>query len=381
MMLAPAKSAALRDMPEPARVLVITLRRLGDALLTTPLIRTLRRGYPRARLDVLAFRGGEGILAGNPDIDDVITMPERPDLSETAALVARLWRKYDLVVSTQSGDRPTFYALVAGHYRVGLVPPAGNTGARWKRRAYHVAIAPEPETHRITHLRLLTDALGLPFVPDLVPPQGATSVALPRAPYAVLHANPAYRYKRWTDEGWRGLARGLAERSMTVAVTGGPGAGERAYLDELWAPVEPAVIRLDGKLDWPQLAELLAGAAVYVGVDTSMSHLAAAAGCPTVALYGPTSPRLIGPWPVGGLTEPWEPSGTLQQRGNVLVVQNPLPCLPCEKLGCAGHLDSYSRCLDELSVRQVLSAVDRMRRPVGEARDQFLPVPGSSNGP
>ena len=227
MMPAPAKSTALREMPEPSRVLVITLRRLGDALLTTPLIRTLRRGYPGARLDVLAFRGGEGILAGNPDIDAVITMPERPSPRETAALVAKLWRRYDLVVSTQSGDRPTFYAMVAGRYRIGLVPPEGKTGARWKRSAYHVAIVPDPETHRIAHLRLLTDALGLPFVPDLVCPQGEKSTALPRAPYAVLHANPAYRYKRWTDEGWRGLARGLAERGLTVAVTGGPGAAER----------------------------------------------------------------------------------------------------------------------------------------------------------
>jgi heptosyltransferase-3 len=360
---------------------VITLRRLGDVLLTTPLIRTLRRGYPRARLDVLAFRGGENILAGNPDIAEVVTMPERPTARETAALIGRLWRRYDLVVSTQSGDRPTFYALVAGGYRVGLVPPAGQTGARWKHHAYHVAIAPEPETHRIAHLRQLTDALGLPFVPDLVCPQGAGASPVPRTPYAVLHANPAYRYKRWTDEGWRALARTLAERGFIVVATGGPDAAERAYLDDLWSPVE--VIRLDGRLDWPQLAALLAGAAVYVGVDTSMTHLAAAAGCPTVALYGPTSPRLIGPWPLGGLTEPWEPSGTIQRRGNVQVVQNPLPCLPCEKLGCAGHLDSYSRCLDELSVRQVLLAVDRAlgRRSEAPAQVSGLEAPGSSNGP
>ena len=165
--------------------------------------------------------------------------------------------------------------------------------------------------------------LGLPFVPDLVCPQGATASLILRKPYAVVHANPAYRYKRWTAEGWRGMVRALAERGLTVVTTGGPDVAERAYLDDLWAPVEPAVVRLDGRLDWPQLASLLAGAAVYVGVDTSMSHLAAAAGCPTIALYGPTSPRFIGPWPVGGLSEPWEPSGTMQQRGNVQVVQNP----------------------------------------------------------
>jgi heptosyltransferase-3 len=378
---APAK--ALYGMGEPARILVITLRRLGDVLLTTPLIRTLRRGYPRARIDVLAFRGGDGILVGNPDIGDVVTMPEKPTARETAALIGRLWRRYDLVVSTQSGDRPTFYAVIAGRYRVGLVPPAGMTGSRWKRQAYHVAIAPEPDTHRIAHFRQLTDALGLPFVPDLVCPQGGAAGPAPRAPYAVLHANPAYRYKRWTAEGWRELARALDERGLTVVVTGGPDVAEQGYLDDLWAPVEPAVVRLDGRLDWPQLARLLAGAVVYVGVDTSMSHLAAAAGCPTIALYGPTSPRLIGPWPVGGLDEPWEPSGTIQRRGNVQVVQNPLPCLPCEKLGCAGHLDSYAQCLDELAVGQVLAAVDRALGRRSEAPVQLsgLTAPGSSNGP
>jgi heptosyltransferase-3 len=40
------------------------------------------------------------------------------------------------------------------------------------------------------------------------------------------------------------------------------------------------------------------------------------------------------------------------------VVQNPLPCLPCDKLGCAGHLDSHAQCLDELGVAQVMRAVD-----------------------
>ena len=61
------------------RILVVALRRLGDVLLTTPLIRSLKRAWPDAAIDVLVFRGTEGILAGNPDIADVITMPERAD--------------------------------------------------------------------------------------------------------------------------------------------------------------------------------------------------------------------------------------------------------------------------------------------------------------
>jgi heptosyltransferase-3 len=55
---------------------------------------------------------------------------------------------------------------------------------------------------------------------------------------------------------------------------------------------------------------------------------------------------------------PWRPAGTIQHQGNVWLVQNPLPCLPCDRLGCENRLDGYSRCLDNLSVATVLSAVD-----------------------
>ena len=109
------------NLPERPRILVITLRRLGDVLLTTPLIRTIRLGFPGAELDVLTFRGCEQMLAGNPDIDEAITMAERPSAGETLALVRKLWRRYDLVVSTQAGDRPTGFALVAGRRRVGFL--------------------------------------------------------------------------------------------------------------------------------------------------------------------------------------------------------------------------------------------------------------------
>jgi len=351
------------DLPPHPRILVVTLRRLGDVLLATPLIRTVRRGFPRARLDVLVFRGSERILRGNPDIDDVVTMSERPSARETLALVRSLWRRYDLVVSTQAGDRPTVFAMVAGRRRVGLVPPAGETGVWWKRHAYQIAVPAEPGSHRVTQLLALATALGLEHAPDIVCPQGSTADELaPPRPYAVLHANPFYRYKRWTDVGWRDLARGLAERGLAVVATEGRDPAEREYVDRLWASADPPVIRERGRLDWAGLTSLLRGAAVYVGPDTSVTHLAAGSGCPTVALYGPTSPRLIGPWPVGGLSEPWEHAGTVQHRGNVWVVQNPLPCLPCEKLGCEGHLDSYSRCLDELAARSVLNAVDQALR-------------------
>ena len=371
---------SITRLPERPRILVITLRRLGDVLLTTPLIRTLRRGFPPATLDVLVFRGSAPILDGNPDIDNVRTMPERPSAGETLALVRELWRRYDLVLSTQAGDRPTFFAWVAARRRIGVVPPPGAPGAWWKRHVHDAPIAPAPDSHRVTQLLQLATALGLEPVAEIVCPQ-RTSVAefAPREPYAVVHASPFYRYKRWTDAGWRALGRSLLDRGLAVVASESPDPAERAYMDGLWGAADVPVARTYGRPDWASLAGLLAGAHVYVGPDTSGTHLAAATGCPTVAIYGPVNPRLMGPWPIGGLSEPWNPAGTIQHRGNVWVVQNPLPCLPCEKLGCAGHLDSHSQCLDELSARQVLAAVDlalrsrpmaaddsgRMERPAG----------------
>jgi heptosyltransferase-3 len=346
------------DLPARPRILVITLRRLGDVLLTTPLIRSIRRGFRGAALDVLVFRGSDAILSGNPDIDQIITMAERPSLGETLALVRNLFRRYDLAVCTQPGDRPTFFAVLAGRRRVGLVPRPGSTGSGWKRHAHHVAIVPEPDTHRVTQLMALGDALGLDRTTEIVCPADLENrSAAPPEPYAVVHANPFYQYKRWTDAGWRAVAVGLAERGLSIVTTEGPDPSERSYLDRVWDRTGPPVRRM--RLGWPQLAMLLKEASVYVGPDTSTTHLAAATGCPTIALYGPTSPRLIGPWPVGGLSRPWDPAGTIQHRGNVWVVQNPQPCLPCEKLGCEGHLGSFSRCLDELTAGQVLAAVDQ----------------------
>ncbi len=116
--------------------------------------------------------------------------------------------------------------------------------------------------------------------------------------------------------------------------------------------------RLTDPLPWPDLAALIGGAALYVGPDTSVTHLAAATGTPTVALFGPTDPRLWGPWPASGLSQAWEPSGTIQHRGNVWLVQNPQPCLPCQLEGCDRHIHSHSRCLDEMTAAQVLAAAD-----------------------
>jgi heptosyltransferase III len=344
-------------LPASPRILVVVLRRIGDVLLTTPLIRSLRRAWPDAHIEALVFADTAGILAGNPDLDGVIELPKRPSFADSVAMAGRLFKRYHLAVSTQSGDRPTFFALLAGRSHIG--PIDGGVRGAVRRAFLDRAVAPGEHTHRLADNLRLAGALGISVVDEIVCPQATLPPEVtPRNPYAVIHAQPMFRYKRWTSDGWRAVARALIERGLTVIASGGPDERERQSLDLLWSAV-PEVVRIDGRLKWGELSALLARACVYVGPDTSVTHLAAAAGCPTVAIYGPTDPRLWGPWPRGGLVRPWAASGTVQQRGNVWLVQNPLPCLPCQEEGCVRRTDSHSRCLDVLAAERVISVIDQ----------------------
>jgi heptosyltransferase-3 len=346
-------------LPPRPRILVIALRRLGDVLLTTPLIRSIRRAWLDATIDVLVFADTAGILEGNPDINRVVTMPSRPSARQSFATAASILRHYDLAVSTQSGDRPTGFAVLASSRAV--APVEDRFSGRLKKALLARSVASAASIHRVEALLRLADVLGIQRFDEIVVPRRALPPVAPSGAFAVIHATPMFTYKQWTAEGWRSVAAALSARGLTVVATGGPGEEERAYLDRVWNGTN--VLRLDGRCDWGQLAALLARAQVYVGPDTSVTHLAAAAGCPTVALYGPTDPRLWGSWPMGGMQDAWLSTAPVQNQGNVWIVQHAFPCTPCQLEGCERRLTSESACLQQLAPAQVISAIEQALAP------------------
>jgi heptosyltransferase-3 len=246
-------------------------------------------------------------------------------------------------------------AWFAGRQSAGLLEASGFSAAV-KRFALSRWSTTDRQQHRILDVLRLAELIGIPAFSEIRCPGGTVrSEIVPTHPYALVHAAPMFTYKRWGIDGWRMLAAALRVRGLATVVSGGK--EDRGYLDEVWRECD--VTRLDGKLAWPELSAVIGAARVYIGPDTAVTHLAAATGTQTVALYGPTDPRIWGPWPVGSLDRPWAAAGTIQNRGNVWLVQNPLLCLPCQQEGCARRLDSHSQCLDELSVAQVIAAVDQ----------------------
>jgi heptosyltransferase-3 len=353
----------------PRRVLVIVTRRIGDVLLATPVLRSLKRAWPQSDIDVLVFAGTEGVVAGDPDIHRIITVPERPRFSEHLELAWNLTRRYDLAISLLPGDRPTLYAWFAGRKRVGL--QEATPKARWKHWLLDAWIPfDNQDTHTVRmHLAVLA-ALGVSPRADVVAgwteadaAEAETLLApVEGAGYAVIHPYPKFRYKMWTVEGWIAVAERLSKRGLSVVLTGGPGADEKAYVSAL-AQRLPAALNLAGKLTLGATAFVVSRAAIYVGPDTAITHAAAALGVPTVALYGPTNPVKWGPWPSGQAADenPWARIGSQAAR-HVRLVQGSGACVPCGLEGCERHIESTSDCLTGLAPERVIAAIEDVLR-------------------
>jgi len=334
---------------------------MGDVLLTTPLIRSLRSAYPLADIDALVFAGTEGVLEGNADLRRVIAT----ERGEELRLWRQLWRRYDLAVVAETADRPHVVGWVAGKHRVGLVP-AERDKSWWKRLSLAHSVVSPRDLPRPVGYRKLAEVMGIAWKPEVVAPSAEMPAIawrdvlgfdVERERFAVLHLAPRFRYKRWNTLGWHALMAWLHGEGLRVVITGGPAEDERAYVREVLAGVKTPVVDVCGRLRFAQTADLLRRAALFVGPDTATTHLAAACATPTVALFGPTDPRLWGPLPKIGLEQPYEKVLALQVRGNVALLQEPsLPCVPCQEEGCEKHRESRSDCLDRMSAARVIDA-------------------------
>lgn len=345
----------------PKSILVVSLRYFGDVLLTTPLIRALAERHREAAIDVLLIAGTEQILEGNRNVRETLTIAQRAGVAEHRALAARLWRRYDLAVVAETGDRPHFYGWLASAERAGLIP-ADRSTRWWKRLLLRQYVQAHPSRSRIDMYRNLAETMGLPFRPVVTAPTAGVSpeqwserLGFDVGRCAVLHIAPRFRYKRWHARGWRTVTEWLHERGLRIVITGGDGAAERGVVREALAGCAVPTVDLAGGLRFAETADLLRAAALYVGPDTATSHLAAACGTPSIVLFGPTDPRLWGPLPAEGLTWPYVKVAPVQRRANVVVLQEPsLPCVPCQGEGCERHRDSYSSCLDRLRAERVI---------------------------
>ena len=340
---------------------------LGDVLLTTPLLHSLRQAYPDAQLDILVYSNTASMLEGNPDINSIIITPNRPNRADLWYLFRKLFRRYDLAIATQTGDRPFLYTLLAAPFRVAAVPPKNTTGW-WKR--FFVQRWTEfdnDNTHTVLqHLKLL-DLIDVPRCFSLIPPKTSHVQQLVEqfpflteaAGFAILHPHPQWTYKQWTVEGWIEVGLYLKNRGLNLVLSCGPAQQEIDYVTGIQHQLPDDTINLAGQVSLAQLAYIIAQAKLYIGPDTGITHLAAATGIPVITLYGPTNPVKWAPWPVDYQQNinPFHKVGS-QHVKNIRLIQGKGDCVPCHLEGCDKHQQSRSQCLDLLLTQCVTEAIN-----------------------
>jgi len=375
---------------KPKKVLFIATRQIGDVLVTTPLIQQARELWPEAEFHFLGYRGKLDMLKGNPNIAELIETSDRPGFGEYLSLFNRLFQRYDLAIVTQPSDRAYFYGLVAAFRRVGVLGghPQGLTEQdkakkskndkqnAWKKAiCLHTVDVDYFGQHVITEkLRLLEvfyknvqDLFSKPI--SVVPPAGEALTPVIasqlRSPYVVVHPGPLTAYKRWPLAYWQTLVTWLTQQGWQVVLSASPAKQDLQLNQDIVSLLDEAtrqnVVNAAGKLSIPQARSLIQGAHLYIGVDTSITHLAAACNIPTVALFGPTPPSNFGPWPNGFIgKQPYQLRARTQTVGNVTILQGPGECVPCRKAGCEDRPDSRSECLDLLEPNQVIEAIQKI---------------------
>jgi heptosyltransferase-3 len=375
---------------KPKKILFIATRQIGDVLVTTPLISKARELWPNAQFHFLGYRGKLDMLYGNPDIAQIIETSDRPSFGEYLSLFNRLFQRYDLAIITQPSDRAYIYGLIAAFRRVGVLgghPQGKDVEDKSKRSksekqnawkkfiCMHTVTVDYFNQHVITEkLRLLemffrnpAELFSKPIIvtpPDGEPLTPSIANALVQ-PYVVIHPGPLTAYKRWPLAHWQQLITYLVKKDLQVVLSASPAKQDVQLNHDIISLLDDQtvakVINAAGKLSLSQAGTLLRGAALYIGVDTSITHLAAACSTPTITLFGATPPTNFGPWPNGFIgKQPYQLRARSQTVGNVTILQGPGECVPCRKAGCLDRADSNSECLDFLEPAQVITAVEQV---------------------
>lgn len=285
-------------------LLVIKLRHIGDVLLATPVFRTLRLAYPEAKLTALLNRGTQEILRHNPDVNEILLV-EKGSLAAQLRFLQDLRRKqYDGVVDLTDGDRSAFLSLATGaRIRVGF-----NAEHRWRGLCYTHVAQPHPwDAHRIEYdlsaLRPLglTSAVASPILTYTPAEEAAAKRALadlvgPADASAVVVMQPGARYplKVWPAERFAELADRLSAAVPCRILLGGD-VREREVAEAVQARARCRPTVIAGRFSLREFGALLKHCSLFIGNDGGAMHLAAAAGTPVVAIFGPTYPHRWGP--------------------------------------------------------------------------------------
>jgi len=326
-------------LAEPRRILVIRPGGMGDAVLLIPALLALRDRFPAAKITLLAERRNAAAFSLCPAVDRVLLYEKAGDL------VSAVRGGFDVVIDTEQWHR-----LSAVVVRLVRAPVSVGFASNSRSRLFSHPVSYRHEDYEVESFFALLEPLGVEsaarkpgpflFLPDAVVQRAGELLApLGGKRFVALFPGASIAERRWGAERFRGVAGELAGRGIPVVVVGGEcdAAEAGGVLQGLGG------LNLAGRTTLAETAAVIAQSALLLSGDSGVLHLAVGLGIPTVSLFGP------------GIEAKWGPKGERH-----LVLNKQLPCSPCTRFGTTPPCPIKARCLSEITVAEVVTAVEKL---------------------
>jgi lipopolysaccharide heptosyltransferase II len=348
------------------RILIVKLISVGDVLFTTPAVRALRQGFPKAHLTYLVGSWSKGVIEDNPNLSEIIVYDaprHAPDrwrawLDSFGCLRQLRRKRFDLAVIFHRTSFASLLAFLAGiPNRIGF--DYHGQGRLLTRKVVYEAGRHEVDRYLDVVLSLGHSPAGLwtemrvgsreqDYASELLRAKGLNPDERMVAVLPGGGKNPGtfMPTKRWPADRFASLIDEIIERfQVNVLLVGGPGDEEvvRCVLSRM----KNRAVDLVGGTTFKQLAAVLQQCRLFIAGDSGPLHIAAAVGTPTVGIFGPSDPRLVAP------------------RGEKhLAVWKRVSCSPCYWPDTVAAGDDFSECregsrecMSAIQVEDVLAAI------------------------
>lgn len=302
-------AAAANPRPRlPERVLIIRPSALGDVCRTVPVLASLRRAYPNARIDWLVQDGFADAIRHHPGLTNVVPFARRETgtalKSGRAAPLRGLLRslrepRYDFVIDAQGLFRSGFFAWATrAPRRVGYAN-ARELGWLGVNERYTVP----RNLHSVDRMLELIRLAGVEPIPDMrlyAPPDDRSTIAADPSfsePYAVIAPTSRWPGKLWPADRFAEVARTLLAHGLPRIVLVGS-QSERTQIAPLLelAAKDNRILDLVGRTSIGRLMAVIERASLVIALDSAALHMAVGFDRPIVALFGPTRAELVGPY-------------------------------------------------------------------------------------
>ncbi|WP_419656772.1 RfaF: ADP-heptose: LPS heptosyl transferase II [Desulfosarcina variabilis str. Montpellier] len=332
------------------RLLIRSTNWIGDAIMTTPAVRAIRRNFPDAHISMLAKPWVAPVFAHSPHVDEIVNYDaggRHAGAPGTLRLAKDLrTQRYDAAILLQNAIEAAIIAFLAGiPRRIGfdsdgrrllLTHPVRRTRAirSIHQTGYYLKILEG------AGLSTGSPDLELHLDPADIRRGGQLLAEFSVAPdRPIIGLNPSATFgpaKQWFPERYAALGDRLnQDLDATILVFGGP--GDRELGRSITAQMSAPAVDLSGRTSLGEAMALIGRCAAFVTNDSGLMHVAAALTTPLVAVFGSTNSTTTSPF-----------SHTSR------IVRVPTPCSPCMQPVCPlGHMD----CMRQVTVDMVAAAV------------------------